>query len=109
MSRAADLAELACRIQRANPAILPHAVVACASRLTRLARSYQHLAETACNRKLTAREWCRQGNIEEDIRRELLGLSIGVTFTGDPRGYVVKLQFPGGASNTLGDDGWGIA
>ena len=43
-----------------------------------------------------------------DLAVSLPGIT-GVTFQGDPRGYVVKLQLVNGASNTWGKDGWGVA
>lgn len=76
--------------------------------LVRLARSYQRLQETACNRELTRREKTREANLERRIAEECKAIGLGVTFSGDPRGFVVKLQFPDGASNTWGQDGWGI-
>jgi hypothetical protein len=32
-----------------------------------------------------------------------------VKLGGDPRGYVMRLYLASGASNTFGDDGWGVA
>lgn len=77
-------------------------------RLLSAARSYQRLAETACSRELTPREEIRVKHLESRMTQHARELGCGVTFSGDPRGYVVKLQLPSGASNTLGNDGWGI-
>lgn len=77
-------------------------------RLLRAARTYQRLAETACNRELTPRESASVERLEKRLTQHARELGCGVTFSGDPRGYVVKLQLPSGASNTLGNDGWGI-
>lgn len=83
-------------------------IVRTASSLTLLAASYRRLAESACNRELTPRETARVSSLEKRLADTAAALGCGVTFAGDPRGYVVKLQLPSGASNTLGNDGWGI-
>ena len=76
--------------------------------LLRNARSYQRLSELSCNQELTKRENARALSLEKTMREQAASLGLGITFSGDPRGFVVKLQFPDGASNTWGQDGWGI-
>lgn len=77
-------------------------------RLLSAARSYHRLAETACNRELTPREETRVKHLESRVTQHARELGCGVTFSRDPRGYVVKLNLPDGSSNTWGYDGWGI-
>lgn len=82
------------------------------SLLARRAKRYAGRAEAACSY-----EWANEDGYElattrlEKLITEL-ALTIpgveGVTFQGDPRGYVVRLQLVDGLSNTMGDDGWGI-
>lgn len=80
--------------------------------LKSLARAHNRLAEAECNREITSREIRRRQSIQAKII-EILKPYIGdgrVRFSGDPRGYTVKVQFPDGRGNTWGGDeeGWGI-
>lgn len=103
-AEARALAELACKLDaRCAPGPVYFAEL-----LIRLARSYQRIQETACNRELTPREKAREKSLERRLTEEAKARGLGITFSGDPRGFVVKLQFPDGASNTWGQDGWGI-
>lgn len=75
--------------------------------LMKLARSYQRLQEADCNYGLSPRQQTRERNIEKRIRAivERLGLS-GVKFSGDPRGYTVKIVLPSGKTNNWGQEGY---
>lgn len=108
------VASLTARLARCHPqgwdkAPNPGQVAAAAISLLSAAGRYQRLAEHACNRELTQGEQRRQGVLEAHIRSTLQPYGCGVTFSRDPRGFVVKVQFPDGTSNTWGNDGWGIA
>lgn len=82
-----------------------------AAKLCSLARAHNRLAEVACNRELTARDIGRVEYIHAAIKAILEPYGITrVSFSGDPRGYTVKIHFPDGRGNTMGGDseGWGI-
>lgn len=83
-----------------------------AGKLKSLARAHNRLMETQCNRELTVREMSRVGSVRDAIIAILAeySLSLKVNFSGDPRGYTVKIHFPDGRGNTWGGDseGWGI-
>lgn len=107
---AAKLVVLAVPADRETPAT-PHQAAFDAARLCSLARAHHRLAETECNREMTTRELARQVNIRLTIREILVEYGIeSVNFSGDPRGYTVKIHFPDGRGNTWGGDseGWGI-
>lgn len=87
-----------------------HKVFAIADSFMKLARTYQRLAVTACNRHLEPRErrtWLRTGS-----RINALAQSLGfqTNLGGDPRGYTVKLLLPTRAYNTWGgaEEGLGV-
>lgn len=99
---------LAVMVARLVDAVPSHSVANILDGMLRNAVSYQRLSELSCNQELTTRQKSRARSLEAAIRAGAASLGLGVTFTGDPRGFVVKLQFPDGASNTCGNDGWGI-
>jgi hypothetical protein len=87
--------------------------------LIRLARRYAKIQERWCNEDMSGtpgledRVRAREKKLEEKIRAvasEIKGVK-GVKFTGDPRGYCVRLHLRSGKYNTWGgvDDGYGIA
>ena len=73
--------------------------------LMRQAATLQRLAETACNRELTEREIRRQEKIQMDLIAILAPHDCEATFSGDPRGCVVKIQVPDGYTNDFGNEG----
>lgn len=80
------------------------------SKIARLATTHARLQETACNRSLTRYECQREEQVETRIRDHVANLPgtdngpITVKFSGDPRGFTVKLVVPGvtHAGNTWG-------
>lgn len=82
------------------------------SDIVRLSKSYHTLQEKACNVELNTRDMTREKNIEREITELAAQLNLSVMFTGDPRGYCVKLiaNDVKGFYNTWGgqDDGYGI-
>ena len=81
-----------------------------ARRLMRYARTHGRLAETACNRELTPREEKQDGLTERHISELAATVGAAAKFSGDPRGYTVKLAWKDGAHNTWGgaSEGWGV-
>lgn len=82
-------------------------------RLVKLAREHNALQVHNCNGTMTPRMESRERNIERDIQAiasQVLGLR--VTFSGDPRGYTVKLHADPECNfyNTWGglEEGYGI-
>ena len=73
------------------------------------ARTLTALAIAACNRTLTDKEDKRKIDEQYWIIKLVTPYGVTVNYGGDPRGFVVKLQFPNGESNSWGNDGWGIA
>lgn len=87
------------------------------SELVSAAKRYHTIQEHWCNDTDTASPQGeslakREANLETKIRelvKQVPHLK-GVRFTGDPRGYCVKLERQDGRGNTWGGDseGWGI-
>ncbi len=83
----------------------------------RMARRYAKMQRNACNIFYTDAEQVRidkaEKRLEARIREAALQLGgvVGVKFTGDPRGYCVRLMLASGRYNTWGgkEDGYGIA
>lgn len=79
--------------------------------LVRIAKEYNSIQEKACNGELTARQTSREGNIEKEVTRIAHKYGMAVQFSGDPRGYCVKLHAPTkDVYNTWGgaETGYGI-
>jgi len=93
---------------------IPFSQLADVSRLARYAKQHHTRCENECSY-----EWANSTKYEADTARlekritELVESIHGiekVIFTGDPRGYTVKLFLATGRSNTWGgaESGWGI-
>lgn len=87
--------------------------------LLALARAYARIQERWCSEDMSGTPGLqaslekKEKTLEEHIRKiahELPGVQ-GVKFTGDPRGFCVRLLLTNGKYNTWGgvEDGWGIA
>ncbi len=90
-----------------------------AETLLRLAREYTRIQERWCNEDMSSRPGledkvkAREAKLKQDIRALATQLPItkGVKFTGDPRGFCVRILRKDDRYNTWGgvEDGWGIA
>ena len=56
-----------------------------------LAKSYVRLQEARCNTGLTDRQEKREAKLEVLLTELASGLGLGVEFSGDPRGFCVRL------------------
>jgi hypothetical protein len=74
-------------------------------RIMRYAATMQRLAETACNRELTKREILKDEAMMAKIIEICAPSDIEPSFSGDPRGCVVKLAVPDGYTNDMGQEG----
>lgn len=81
------------------------------SLVARHATTHHRLQEIQCSREATAAELIHERQLEDRIRKLVAdlpqrsrGASIGVEFSGDPRGYTVKLVVPG----DRGGNTWGL-
>lgn len=80
----------------------------------RNAHSYQGLAILECNQELTPRQKARKKSLEEKMMAYCATVGIVPSFSGDPRGFVVKVRWPDLGEktpfNTWGgpEDGWGV-
>lgn len=83
------------------------------SLLARHAASYARRQEAACNYEWACGDkWDdKNARLESRITEIALGIPgvVGVVFSGDPRGYCVRLKLENGYTNTWGGDGFGIA
>lgn len=78
--------------------------------LMKLAKQYQRLQEIACERALTKKESEKESRLEKKIEATAntfrhIHPAVGVKFSGDPRGYCVKLVVPSGFTNDMGQEG----
>lgn len=139
MSRAKDAAELAVilsaeRITYALPpracreavrGLAPHQIAADALALLRIGASVKRWAERACNgieryqrHGILCNTWTDEDDAAKD-RADARALAkateiaarygASVAIGGDPRGYVLRLVLASGRTNTMGNDGWGVA
>ena len=85
--------------------------------LRRLAKAYARIQLRWCNDNMDEpvrkRQEAREAALEARIRdcaTDIPGVK-SVLFTGDPRGFTVRLMLESGQYNTLGgaEDGWGVA
>lgn len=108
MSRVLETGHLAVLLSRtaAGEAISAGACSEAATIFMRRASAYQRIQETACNCALTPQEMTRAARLEQQLRALSATWGLTASFSGDPRGYVVKLH--GIGDNTWGRDGWGI-
>jgi len=90
--------------------ITQHVLEVC-SLLARHAVTHHRLQEIQCNREATAAELLQEKHIERrivELVSELPEAPTGkatVKFSGDPRGYTVKIVIPGMPGNTFGGGG----
>ncbi len=81
-----------------------------AIRIRRLAMKYERLQEKYCSDPTWGEKDEQEGErIRAKIRR-LVPSDIPIRFTGDPRGYCVRIFFPSGEYNTWGgrESGYGV-
>jgi hypothetical protein len=110
--------ELAALIRTHRPEVAPEMAASFALSLVRAAKELGRIAERQCSEEMSEREAARverrERKLETLVRVRCDKLRIHATFSGDPRGFVVKLHFgpdpkrqPG---NTWGgpETGWGI-
>lgn len=79
--------------------------------IVQLAKFHHSIQERRCNEELPQRAISREENIERKIKQLANQIGLTVRFDGDPRGYTVKLFFPGGETwNTWGgpENGYGV-
>lgn len=83
------------------------------SLILRHAATLQRLAETACNRELTADEEKKDGSLSarvtllvEDLKKLGCKNVVGVNFSGDPRGVVVKIKVNDHVGDSWGGSEW---
>lgn len=83
-------------------------IASAAVALAKIGRQLHTLAEIDCNEGLDARRAKRWDNLQRKagvILQDLWPLESITSYTqGDPRGYCLRLRFPGGESNNLGGD-----
>lgn len=73
--------------------------------ILRCSATIQRLAETACNRELSPTEIKKQNRLRGEVKLRLSHFGCKVTFHGDPRGAIVKIQVPDGYTNDWGKKG----
>ena len=95
------------RIDITSPALSHDGAAYGALQLMRLSGRYARLQVIACNTELTDRQRARERKLEDDITALCDALGLELDLSGDPRGYVVKVDL-GHQSNELGG-WWGIA
>lgn len=89
-----------------------HGLLECATSYTRIQERWcsEDMSQIPGREEATKR---LEKSLEEKIRAYAKGLPNvkGVKFTGDPRGYCVRLMLEDGRYNTWGgaEDGWGVA
>lgn len=93
------------------PNLYDHESIEALDELISLARAHHNLAEHECNGDLTKRQEKRCQAIEARVLKLSALFSLKADFSGDPRGYTVKLHAPTGTMyNTFGgqESGYGI-
>lgn len=109
-----DLATAALFARYVKPATLnAYGVGARVADLVKAAASLHTLAEADCNRGLTPRQEARERSLQKRCTALVTGMvpRAKVRFGGDPRGFVVVVDFPprGGTAPANGfGPGWGI-
>lgn len=75
------------------------------------ARSFARLQVIACNRDTTPAEDKRDAKLVDCLMNQARAWGLKCKLGGDPRGFTVKLFFPGGEYNSWGgkEEGWGVA
>jgi hypothetical protein len=86
-------------------------VIEICSLIARLARTHHRLQEEQCNRELSEQELARETQIERRIQELVAqlppttsGKRVTAKFTGDPRGYTVRIVVP---DDPHGGNTWG--
>ncbi len=81
-----------------------------ARKIMRNAATHGRLAEEECGRELTEAEQRKVDSCEERIGQLCARLGKGFVpqFSGDPRGYTVKIRLPSGRYNNWGGEAWGV-
>lgn len=101
--------EFIARIAREFPALSIEDVLATCRELVRLATFHGRIAEKECNEELSDGDVRRRDQTEARIGEICAKIGVhGVVFSGDPRGYTVKIRLPSGRSNSFGGEGWGV-
>lgn len=129
MSQQREREDFLIRLVREFPARPAHEVQRIARLLLRHAKTHHRIAEALCNGALEAggpglpidyvnrrqaehAAWCekRSAQLERRIAEVCAELGCSVSFSGDPRGYTVRLHLPSARGNTWGGDtyGWGV-
>lgn len=105
---ARDDLQLAAALMRAFPNKGTEAIANFVEAVMPRAKRSSKLAETACNRQLSAKEQAEDEANDAEIRRLCKDFGVTVRLNGDPRGFVVKFVLPDGRSNDMGGEEWGI-
>ncbi len=66
------------------------------------------LAETACNRDMTAHEEKRESSITAKVKAIAEMIGFKVRLNSDPRGGAIRFILPSGKSNNWDGETWGI-
>jgi hypothetical protein len=105
-TRGAALARDLSKHIRTTPSVLE-----ICSLIARLARTHARLQEAKCNRELTPSELARESQIERHIQELVAklpptgsGKHVAPKFTGDPRGFTVRIVVP---DDPHGGNTWG--
>lgn len=116
--RASQTAELADLIVRQRPDCDSEVARSIALSLVRAAKALSHIAELQCSVEMSERTAAlvelREKHLQSQVHHNCAAIGVTATFSGDPRGYVVKLHFGPDAKrqpgNTWGgtEVGWGI-
>lgn len=100
--------QLACLLGRIKPKESPYRIALDASELYKLASSLSALAVAHCNYGLSPRQETREENMCKRVALIASWYGLTAQCSGDPRGYVVRLDGPGIVRNGMGD-GFGVA
>lgn len=101
-----NLCQLTAHMAERRGSITPTYAALTAIEIHGHARALSKLAEAECNTGLTKRQQAREEVLQKRIAVLLKTYGLRATFSGDPRGYVVKIVgLPG---NTWGGDSEGF-
>jgi hypothetical protein len=78
--------------------------------LLKLSRQHLRLQEAKCNRPWTMSDETKETKLRERATAIIESWGFKALFTGDPRGYTLRILFPDGKYNTWGgvEDGYGV-
>jgi hypothetical protein len=105
MEAAIRLSLMLKRYAKGKPA--DHEITRDALALIGAAHSLHGLAEGECNYGLTPRQEKRRETLRAKVDEIAKRYAARPEHANDPRGFVVRLHFPGGEKNDWGE-GWGI-